>query len=133
MADSIRAKHWRIHTHKFRKHGNWRNRNEPKAPKITVLSSHGYFQQQFHCQFMTEVRRCKPKTKYHNMQQWGNSNLQTLINQVIPQPLNNHVTLSRGQRFVIYTKNQSLAGFLHSDTTSTLQNGQQNYKWKKKE
>jgi len=35
-ADPIGGKQGRIHTHKLRKRGNWRNKNEPKTPKITV-------------------------------------------------------------------------------------------------
>lgn len=73
----------------------------------------------------------------NQISQYGNHdatiNLQPLINQVIPQPLHNHVTLSSSQRFIIYSKNQGLASFLHSDATSALQDEQQNNKQRMQE
>lgn len=50
--------------------------------------------------------------------------LQTLFDQVVSQPFNDHVALAWSQRFIIYTNNQSLLSFLHSDPTSALSNNQ---------
>uniref|UniRef100_A0A2P2K1F8 Profilin-6 n=1 Tax=Rhizophora mucronata TaxID=61149 RepID=A0A2P2K1F8_RHIMU len=46
--------------------------------------------------------------------------LQALINEVITQPFHDHIALPWSQRFVVYPKNKSLTGLLHSDATGTL-------------
>lgn len=48
--------------------------------------------------------------------------LEPQLNQIISQPLNDHVALSWGQRFLIDTNYQSLSSFFNSDPTSTLHN-----------
>jgi len=48
--------------------------------------------------------------------------LETLFSEVISQPLNNHVALSRSNRFFIDAKNKSLPSFLYCYTSRSLQN-----------
>lgn len=57
-------------------------------------------------------------------------NLKVLFNEVITEPLNNHVALSTRHWLVIYTNNQSQICFLDSNTTRTLeeQPDQQTYR-----
>lgn len=46
--------------------------------------------------------------------------LQSLFDEVISQPFNHHIALSRSQRFIINPNYDSLLSFLHSDSPSTL-------------
>ncbi|KAL6996367.1 hypothetical protein U1Q18_006496, partial [Sarracenia purpurea var. burkii] len=52
--------------------------------------------------------------------------LQSLINKVISHSLNNHVTLSWSDGFVVDAEDQSLPGFLYSDAARALQSGECN-------
>lgn len=46
--------------------------------------------------------------------------LETLFNEIITQPFDNHVALPRSQRLIVYTNDQGLAGLLNSNATRTL-------------
>ena len=98
------------------------NKNDPKIPKLTVSNLVVISLQQLHC--LIHGHRSK-KTQAQNPQIREIINLsrdlKSLIDKVISHSLNNHVTLSRSQRFIIDAKDQSLAGFLYGNTTRALQ------------
>ena len=50
----------------------------------------------------------------------GVKDLHSLFNEIVSQPLNDDVTLSRSDRFLIDADKQSLSSLLQADTTSPL-------------
>lgn len=55
------------------------------------------------------------------------------FNQVVTEPLHNHIALSRSHWFFIDTKDQSLGGLLDGNTTSSLQWKQKQHQFIKKQ
>lgn len=47
--------------------------------------------------------------------------LQALLEEVVPQPLDDHVALSRRHGLVVYAEDQRLVGLFYSDAPRALQ------------